>query len=154
MHRCFFDNKIAVGCNVFLEENEVRHVLHLQKGNSIEVCNDSGWVYTGRILQAGKSEVSVLINGERESRSEPKTEAWLFRGLSKGTKMDFSIQKSVELGACGIVPVETDFSVVKISKNQRWRKIVWEAAKQCKRAVVPEVLPHAFLESSSKAAYV
>lgn len=148
MHRCFVDEKIAVGCNVFLEENEARHVakvLRLQKGNSIEVCNGSGRVYTGQILQAGKSEVSVLIIGERESHSEPKTEVWLFQGLSKGTKMDLVIQKSVELGVCGIVPVETDFSVVKIdegdSKSQRWRKIAWEAAKQCKRAVVPEVLP-------------
>jgi 16S rRNA (uracil1498-N3)-methyltransferase len=83
----------------------------------------------------------------------------LFQGLPKSDKMDTIIQKAVELGAVRIVPVATERAVVKLdakkaaSKKERWQKISEAAAKQSKRAIVPEVtLPMTMSEAVNMAA--
>ncbi len=80
-----------------------------------------------------------------ESRELP-SRIWLFQGLPKSDKMDMIIQKAVELGAAGIVPVAAKHSVVKLdarkedARMRRWRSIGESAAKQSKRSVMPEIL--------------
>ena len=79
-----------------------------------------------------------------EGRELP-SRIWLFQGLPKSDKMEFIIQKAVELGAAGIVPVTTRNTVVKLdpkkeeAKVKRWQAIAESAAKQSKRSLVPRV---------------
>ena len=78
---------------------------------------------------------------------EPSVRIILAQGLAKGEKMDFIIQKAVELGVSEIVPVAMEHSVVRlesekaVKKAERWQKIAEAAAKQSKRDVIPIVQP-------------
>ena len=71
----------------------------------------------------------------------------LAQGLAKGEKMEFIIQKAVEMGAYSVVPVAMEHSVVRLDgakaakKVERWQKIAESAAKQSKRDIIPEVQP-------------
>ena len=88
--------------------------------------------------------VGARILGEQPSRELPAG-IWLFQGLPKSDKMELIIQKAVELGAAGIIPVATKNAVVKLdtkkeeSRLRRWQAIAESAAKQSKRSLVPEI---------------
>ena len=146
MHRCFVEEKFNIGDIVCITGDEAVHVvrvLRLNPGDELELFNGSGYVAEAVIDNVSKQSASVKIKNIFESEAEPKIKLVLFQGIAKEAKMDFIIQKATELGIAEIVPVETEFSVVKIKdsakKTQRWQKIAFEAAKQCKRATVPEV---------------
>ncbi len=151
MHRCFLDNNdntvsYTVGTQFEIRGNEAIHilkVLRLKCGDLFEMCNNSENTFVCRIIDCGKKNVvSEIVNSYKEESTTEK-KIFVFQSLSKGTKMDFVIQKSVELGAYMLVPVNTEFSVVKLSdeegKLSRWRRISMEASKQCKRNVMMQV---------------
>ncbi len=118
--------------------------LRLKPGEEITLCDGSGLDYEGRIVSVG-DPVEVEIFRRSPSVSEPKCRITLFQALPKGDKMEFIIQKSVELGAAEIVPVLTSRCVSRpdaksmAKKLERYRKIAAEAAKQCGRGVIPKV---------------
>lgn len=142
MHRCFVENCIDTQKTVVLTGDEAKHisrVLRLRAGDCVEVCDGSGITYPGEILNISKTEVEIALGEGKMDDSEPKTKVLLFAGLSKGAKMELVIQKSVELGVSAVIPVETEFAVAKEGKQERWQRIAFEAAKQCKRPKVPEI---------------
>lgn len=145
MHRSYTADVInTVGDTVTLSADESRHitkVLRMKYGDKIEICDSEGNAFIAVIVSA---EGNVVVETtDIIDNNEPRKKVVLFQSLSKGTKMDLVIQKAVELGVWKIVPVETEFSVVKVkeesSKIVRWNRIALEAVKQCKRSVVPEV---------------
>ena len=79
------------------------------------------------------------------SNVETDIKVTIFQGLPKADKMEYIIQKSVELGAYDITPVEMKRCIVKLNekdkekKIQRWQKIAEVAAKQCKRDIIPKI---------------
>lgn len=145
MHRSYTIDVIeSVGEIIELSQNESRHitrVLRMKKDEKIELCDCEGNAFIAVILSVDENVVVKVT--DVIDNNEPQKKVVLFQSLSKGTKMDLVIQKSVELGVSMIVPVETEFSVVKIkdesTKIIRWNRIAVEAVKQCKRSVVPEV---------------
>jgi len=146
MHRCFAQKHFNIGDSVQITGDEAVHiqrVLRLSSGDEIELFNGEGLVAQSVIESVSKQFLEVKIQSVFESEAEPKTKIVLFQGIAKEAKMDYIIQKATELGITEIVPVETEFSVVKIKdplkKTERWQKIAFEAAKQCKRATVPKV---------------
>lgn len=155
MHRCFVDIDFNIGDVVEITGPEAAHiqrVLRLSEGDEVEIFNGGSTVARSVIKSADKQSVTVCVKELYESLAEPKAKITLFQGIAKEAKMDYIIQKATELGVHKIVPVETEFSVVKIKdsakKTERWQKIAFEAAKQCKRATVPEVAqPVSFKEA-------
>lgn len=142
MHRCFVDYLINSSGEISVSGDEAKHmskVLRLSQGDDIEVCDGSGLVYSGKISDITKNEVKVILAEGKLDDSEPNTKVYLFAGLSKGAKMELVIQKSVELGVTAVVPVQTEYAVAKEGKIDRWQRIAFEAAKQCKRPTVPKV---------------
>ncbi|MEW6189175.1 MAG: 16S rRNA (uracil(1498)-N(3))-methyltransferase [Actinomycetota bacterium] len=125
--------------------NHIRNVLRLKPGENIIVCDGKGFVYETQITKIGKQEVIARILKHQVQETLPPDVA-LFQGLPKGPKMDFIVQKATELGVLKIVPMVTERTVVKLNaikdgnRVQRWRRIALEAAKQCQRATLPEVL--------------
>ena len=102
--------------------------------------------YSCLITYFNKHVFIIKIISESEGTSEPKIEIILYQGLSKGSKMDFILQKGTEIGIKHFYPVATYRSVVKIneakkeqSKLERWNLITEEAAKQSKRDFIPKV---------------
>ncbi|MCI8659277.1 MAG: 16S rRNA (uracil(1498)-N(3))-methyltransferase [Lachnospiraceae bacterium] len=125
--------------------NHIRNVLRMKQGELIAVRDGVSRNYICRIEKVGTDEICTRIVEEEDRKSELSARIYLFQGLPKSDKMDWIIQKAVELGAFQIVPVATRRSVVKLDKKKaearvrRWNTIAEGAAKQCGRSVLPQV---------------
>ena len=130
-----------------VDAKHISKVLRMTIGDELQIVSDDGVTAQGKIsfIDAACVKVgSLKIIGES---NEPKVKITLAQGLAKGEKMDFIIQKAVELGVTSIVPVAMEHSVVQldgakaIKKVERWQKISESAAKQSKRNIIPLVQP-------------
>lgn len=124
--------------------NHLKNVLRMKTGEQLLVSDGQGRDYLCRVESLETDYVEAQIISQEESKELP-SRIWLFQGLPKSDKMELIIQKAVELGAAGIVPVSTKNTVVKLdpkkaeAKLKRWRTIAESAAKQSKRSLVPEI---------------
>jgi len=125
--------------------NHIKNVLRIRQGEEMLVSDGTGRDYLCQAEEIAGQEVTVRILETEEEGRELLSRIWLFQGLPKSDKMEFIIQKAVELGAAGIVPVSTRNTVVKLdpkkeeTKVKRWQAIAESAAKQSKRSLVPRV---------------
>ena len=125
--------------------NHIKNVLRIKQGEEMLVSDGTGRDYLCQAEESFPQEVTVRILETEEEGRELPSRIWLFQGLPKSDKMEFIIQKAVELGAAGIVPVSTRNTVVKLdpkkeeAKVKRWQAIAESAAKQSKRSLVPRV---------------
>ena len=126
--------------------NHIINVLRMKKTDKVQICNqDTGDNYNAEIVNYSKNEVECKIISKINETTESNVHITLFQGIPKFEKMELIIQKSVELGANSIIPVNMKRCVVKlegkdeIKKNERWQKIAESAAKQCGRSFIPEV---------------
>lgn len=124
--------------------NHIRNVLRMQPGDHFLVsCGGVSNLCALERLEEGT--VVARIVEENCRNTELPIRIYLFQGLPKSDKMEWIIQKTVELGAAGIIPVEMKRCVVKLeekkkkSRRERWQAIAESAAKQSKRSVIPEV---------------
>jgi len=126
--------------------NHIKNVLRMQLTEEIDVRNGID-TNEYRCSIAGFETDAVICDllFVREDSVELPSKVYLFQGLPKSDKMEFIIQKAVELGVHEIIPVATSRSVVKLdakkekSKLERYNAIALAAAKQCKRAYIPKV---------------
>lgn len=121
----------------------VTRVLRLREGDSLEVFDGKGRRFDAKVTSLTESEgVVTLVNG----RDEPALRAiTIVQGLPKGDKLELVLQKGTELGAARFAPAMCERSVVKLdgkeeAKRTRWQRIAEEAARQCGRSDVPEVM--------------
>lgn len=126
--------------------NHIKNVLRLKIDDNIQVCNvDTSINYTCGISKINNESIECIIFNEAKSNCESNIQVDIFQGLPKADKMELIIQKSVELGASEIIPVEMKRCVVKIDekskqkKIERWQKISEVAAKQSGRDIVPKI---------------
>ncbi len=125
--------------------NHIKNVLRMGAGEEVLISNGVDKDYLCEIVSVTSLEVVARILSVDETGKELPAKIYLFQGLPKSDKMEFIIQKAVELGAYQIVPVETRRTVVKLdkkkeeSKLRRWRSVSESAAKQSGRLIVPEV---------------
>lgn len=133
---------------VYLEGADVNHmknVLRMKPGEDVRIHDGMGKTYLC-CISSYQSESAVLdILKELDSDTELPSRLVLFQGLPKGDKMDWIVQKAVELGAYRIVPFAARRSVVKLDekksakKQARWQAISKGAAEQSGRGIIPEV---------------
>lgn len=151
----FFTGPIS-GNRTVVTGEDAAHItksLRLRPGEAITLCDGSGFDYEGVIVSTG-AEVIVEIREKRAGCTEPRAKITLFQALPKGDKMEWIIQKSVELGVYRIVPVLTSRCVSRpdgksmAKKVERYNKISAEAAKQSGRGILPEVAGLATLEQA------
>lgn len=122
-------------------------VLRLQKGAEVVVFDGRGGEYPGVVVAAGKPAITVELGPRRERERESPLDIVLAQGISAGDKMDFTLQKAVELGISAIQPIACERSVVKLSgeradkRVRHWQQVVVAACEQCGRNRVPEVRP-------------
>lgn len=125
--------------------NHIRNVLRMKPGDQIGIRDGISRNYICSLETITAGEICARILSEEAGDSELPARIWLFQGLPKSDKMEWIIQKAVELGAYRIVPMETRRSVVKLDKKKaeakarRWNAIAEGAAKQSGRVIVPEV---------------
>ena len=128
--------------------NHIRQVLRLREGDRITVAaGDEDREYLCRIRKMDDNGIQLAIEDVYGMGRELPVEITLYQGLPKGDKMEWVIQKAVELGAARIVPVATKRAVVKLTgakaekKVFRWQGIARSAAEQSKRSRIPLVEP-------------
>ena len=127
--------------------NHVGRVLRMTEGEQIELFDGSNHIYPAKIIEASKKAVKVEILGCELSDKESNLSIHLGQVISRGDRMEFTIQKSVELGVNMITPLWSERCGVKLDgermdkKIQQWQKIAIAACEQCGRNVVPEIRP-------------
>lgn len=148
--RVFQAIPLAVGASVSLSEAASHHlanVLRAKTNDVITLFNGEGGEYRGVILRIEKKKVTVRIDEFNPREAESPLELYLAQGISRGEKMDYTIQKAVELGVKKIIPIFTERCNVKLDaerrekKIQHWQAIAIGACEQSGRNRVPEILP-------------
>lgn len=146
MHRFFADKSAFSGGRAHISGDDAAHiikVLRLRENDSVVLCDGNKTDYRCTITHMEKNAVDLKIDGAEKNEAESSVNITLYQGLPKSDKMDFIIQKCVELGVCRIVPVETSRCVAKFKddgkKLARWQRIAEEAAKQSGRGIIPTV---------------
>ena len=148
MYRFFIDKSQLTDGKAVITGEDVRHirqVLRMRKGEKILISCGDEWEYTCSIDSIESERVTALVEDAAKPGKELPSRIWLLQCLPKGDKMETVIQKAVELGAAGIVPVSSKRCVVKLDERRglqkvnRWNSIAESAAKQSKRLVIPEV---------------
>lgn len=147
MHNFFVDESQKQNNRYLIkgaDYNHIINVLRMDIGDSFLVSYD-GKSDLCKIEAFDAETVTALITEENYQNTELPLNIYLFQGLPKGDKMEFIIQKSVELGVFAVVPTEMNRCVVKLdekkkkSKVARWQAIAESAAKQSKRNYIPKV---------------
>ncbi len=137
--------------------NHIKNVLRMNIGDTFLVSH-KGQSHLCELVELGADTAFAKILEENVQDTELPIEIYLFQGLPKSDKLEWILQKCVELGVHGVLPVETKRSIVKIepkkkaAKQSRWQAIVISAAKQSKRNSIPTVsVPLSFKEAVEKA---
>jgi 16S rRNA (uracil1498-N3)-methyltransferase len=121
-------------------------VLRLAAGDAVTLFDGAGGEYPGRIVEAGRA-VRVQLGERLEIERESPIEITLAQALPSGDKMDFVVQKAVELGVARIQPLAAARSVLRLTGERaerrvaHWRSVAIAACEQCGRNRVPEIGP-------------
>ena len=133
--------------------------LRMRAGEEITVCDMRRREYRCRLAAFTGDTVEAVVLAAKESENEPPYLATLYMALPKGDKMDYIVQKSVELGAFRIVPFTSSRCVMKLDaqsgrkKRERWQRIADAAAGQCGRGILPVIdTPVSFSDALREAA--
>lgn len=141
---------IVIATALQLEDDAAGHigrVLRMKVGEHISLFNGQGGEYLCELIEVGKKSVAAMPLEFNEKDVESPLSIHLGQGISRGDKMDFTIQKSVELGITEITPIFSQRCGVKLSaerlakKHQQWQKIAIAAAEQSGRNRITTIHP-------------
>lgn len=128
--------------------NHIKNVLRMEPGESVVICDGEGVDYYCSLITVTSEKVTAAIQRTSASENELNSRIYLFQGIPKKDKMEFIIQKAVELGVYRIIPVAMKRCVAKVEegkkeeqKRKRWNGIAEAAAKQSGRGIIPDVYP-------------
>ena len=134
---------------IIIEGQDVKHiqkVLRAKTGQELEICNsDTGENFLCNINKFNENHILCDIKQKIEEETESNIKVTIFQGLPKADKIEYIIQKAVELGTYDITPVEMKRCVVKLDekdkkkKIDRWQKISEVASKQSGRNIIPKI---------------
>ncbi|HUS25266.1 MAG TPA: 16S rRNA (uracil(1498)-N(3))-methyltransferase [Candidatus Binatia bacterium] len=148
--RIFVDEAMHAGQELELPAAQAHHVgavLRRGTGDPLVVFNGQGGEFAATLQSVARRTVRVRLDEHRAIERESPLQVTLAQGISKGERMDYTIQKAVELGVAEIAPLVTDHCVVRLSderwqrKQEHWQSIAVAAAEQSGRTRVPSVAP-------------
>lgn len=146
--RFYCDAKLGPGVQLELPENAANHAsraLRLKAGDEAVLFNGDGADYLVELLRVSKGDVTAKVKSWTVIERESPLQVTLAQAISSGDRMDFTLQKSVELGVGAVQPLAAERSVVKLSgeraekRREHWQNVVISACEQSGRAVVPNV---------------
>lgn len=149
MYQFFVEPEQIQGNKIIItgkDVNHIKNVLRMKVEEEISISNGmDGKEYRCGIKEFNGEEIVCEVRFIKEDGVELPSKIYLFQGLPKADKMEWIIQKAVELGVYEVIPVAVNRSVVKLderkaqSKILRWKKVAEAAAKQSKRGIIPGV---------------
>ena len=139
----FFVEKIAE--EVLLEGEEYRHahtVLRLGVGDEVTLLDGSGREFSAIVERSERGSFLLHVVGEKPADREPKADVMLLIGALKGDKTELVVQKATELGVNRVGVFSSQYCAAYMNENklERLRRVAKEAAKQCLRSRVPDVV--------------
>jgi len=148
-HRRFLLSSPPLANQATLSGDEAHHLIHVLRaeiGDSIELIDGSGSVWRGEVAELDSASVKIrnLVDLPQEDSTIRRI---LVQSLCKADKLEWILQKTTELGVSEIRLLDADRSVLKIPNDkvqrrlERWNKIILGAAKQSRRAWIPEITP-------------
>jgi 16S rRNA (uracil1498-N3)-methyltransferase len=141
-------NALSISGEIKLPESAATHAtraLRLNIGDDVTLFNGDGNDYSAQLTVVKKNEVRAKINRLTPVKNETSISIHLAQAISSGDRMDFTIQKAVEMGVASIQPITSQRSVVKLSgeraekRTSHWQNVAISACEQCGRATVPVV---------------
>ncbi|HGH6392059.1 TPA: 16S rRNA (uracil(1498)-N(3))-methyltransferase [Neisseria meningitidis] len=149
MPRFHLPENLSVGQTVALPDNIVRHlnVLRVRPNENITLFDGKGKAHAARLTVLEKRRAEAEILHEDTTDNESPLNITLIQSISSSDRMDFTLQKSVELGVTAIQPVISERCIVRLDGERaakrlaRWQEIVISACEQSGRNTVPPVLP-------------
>lgn len=148
--RVWLDAPLESGAGIELPEGPFRHlvqVLRMQAGDRVTVFNGQGGEYEAVLEAVAKRSATLRIGAFHDVNRESPLALTLVQGISKGERMDWTIQKAVELGVSAIVPVLTERCNVNLDRERQnkkldhWRGIIVSACEQSGRTRLPVLEP-------------
>ena len=134
---------------VTFDAEESRHltrVLRLRAGDTVVATDGAGRDYTVRLVSLGDAVTGTVLAAQAGARESPLA-ITLIQGVPKGDKLETIVRAATELGVTRVRPALCERTVVRLEPSRwrerarRWQRVAREAAKQCGRAVIPEVEP-------------
>ena len=147
---------LAVDARLELPEAAARHVaqvLRMRAGELLTLFNGAGGEYGAVIESVDRRAVSVRVEDFHEAERESALALTLAQCVSRGERMDYSLQKAVELGVAAVVPLLSARGVVKLDgerwekKLEHWRGVMVSACEQSGRTRIPALAPVQKLET-------
>jgi 16S rRNA (uracil1498-N3)-methyltransferase len=154
--RIYFSGELQVGRQCMLPEPQAHHavrVLRLKAGDAVALFNGDGAEYSATITQASRDRLALDVTARGAVDRESPLHVTLAQAVSSGERMDYTVQKAVELGVAAIQPITAERSVVRLQgeratrRIRHWQSVVAASCEQCGRNRLPEVLPLVALES-------
>jgi 16S rRNA (uracil1498-N3)-methyltransferase len=155
MPRFYIDADLTIDVSLELTETVFHHwvkVLRAQVGESATLFNGQGGEYDVTLTEVDKKSATVSVNAFHPANRTPKFQALLGQVMSKGDRMDYAIQKAVELGVSEIQLLTSDRCEMRLKydrdqkKLDHWQGIAIAACEQCGLNIVPEILAPMSLE--------
>ena len=146
--RFYSTETLQIGATIKLSDNAATHatrVMRLNVGDDLTLFNGDGFDYSCALMSVKKSEALVIVKSSKKIENESNLNITLLQGISAGDRMEYTLQKAVELGVTQIIPIKTERSVVKLSPEraekrlEHWQNIVVSACEQSGRAVIPQL---------------
>lgn len=145
--RCHVSDALQRGAELTLERAASHHlltVLRAERGDTLELFNGDGYDYQAELVETGK-RARVLIRSASPNHRDSPLHSTLVQGISRGDRMDLTIQKCVELGLSHLSPVYTRRSMTPLDpkraakKQEHWRNVAISACEQCGRSRIPVI---------------
>lgn len=146
--RLYLDLPLSEGARLTLPDDSFRHavqVLRLREGESLLLFDGKGAEFEARLVRIAKRSAEVEVGAATLAVRESPLDLTLLQGVSKGERMDWTIQKSVELGYRRIVPIISEYCQVRLDgerwdrKLEHWRAIARSASEQSGRTQLPTI---------------
>ena len=147
-HRFYHPGPLELGKSYLLDEannHQIIKVLRLKPEQEIWLFNNANTEFKANIQRVNNNVVTVVVNDQIPNNKESNCQIYLVQAIAKGQKMDYIIQKSVELGVSAIIPLISERTIVNIaaekipSRIEHWQKIIIGACCQCGRSILPTI---------------
>ncbi|SFF39685.1 16S rRNA m(3)U-1498 methyltransferase [Fontimonas thermophila] len=150
MTRIYFETPLAEGTQLALPESAFRHlvqVLRMRQGDAFIAFDGRGGEYEAVLVEVSKRAATAQVRAHRAIERESPLDLALAQCICKGERMDYSLQKAVELGVRRIVPLVSGRSVVRLDEERwarklaHWRGVIVAACEQSGRTRLPHLEP-------------
>jgi len=150
IHRVHTHQALEPGIEVVLREGAAHYlgrVLRVIPGQAIVLFNGDGSDYASEVVRAGRRDLVLAVNSRLPGLAEPALGITVVQGMSRGERMDQTLQKCTELGAAAFQPLFSERSEVRLQgeklerRLEHWQGVVISACEQCGRSRVPPVRP-------------